>query len=326
MDTKKLLEEVLSWKKDDLDGVCERICIAIKETESHDIMQDLLLENAENKGKMLRSLVLIMAAGDYPAEKREEVLWGAAAGEMIHSASLLLDDIIDNAPLRRGKPSMQAKYGTSAAICSATFLMATAYSCLLNRGFEQDAKDLLKVTQLVCDGELLQDRNLFNTGISEDLYMQSIEGKTAVVFAFSARIGSGIAGYDQETQDLFSEFGKTMGMIFQMRDDVLDWTLSEKELGKPVCEDFLNGIYTLPTIYTFNDEKYGDELLAIAKKKGQITRDELERAKKLVVHSGGIDYAKDSITAQANKAFDLLGRLPDNRYISVLKSLINLLL
>ncbi|MBR3040906.1 MAG: polyprenyl synthetase family protein [Lachnospiraceae bacterium] len=321
MNIDQSIQDVMLWKKEEMEGTRERIRIAIRETKAHNLMKDLLLQNTNNGGKMLRPLLMFMAAEDYKESMKEELLWGAAAGEMVHTASLYLDDIIDDAPLRRGEPSVYAKHGVSAAICAGTFLMSTAYSCLLERGFTNTASDLLHVTQLVCDGELLQDMNRFNTDVSEEIYIQSIQGKTAVVFSFCAEVASRISGHDEKTQKLMKDFGLCVGTIFQLRDDILDWTKTEKELGKPACEDFTNGIYTLPAIFAFRQKEYGEELLALTKK--TLTTEELEKAKDLVIRAGGIEYAKKAIKKEAKKAAELLDQLPSNPYTDVCRMIIN---
>ncbi len=318
----KALKDAYLWKKDDLDGIKARIREAIDNTGAHPKMKALLYENTENPGKMIRPFLSLLSAEDYKAEQREKLLWSAAAGELLHIASLLLDDIIDEAKTRRGRQSVQAQYGVPIALCAGNYLVATAYSCLVDRGFTDTARELMTVTQLVCDGEMLQDENKFNTDITEQTYIKSLNGKTASAFSYCCGTSSRISGHDEATQKTMADIGMTIGLMFQIRDDILDWTKDEKTLGKPVCEDFKSGIYTLPAIYAFKNEKYGDELISLAQKRTDISAPELDRAKNTVISSGGIEYAKNYIEELSQRVYSALDGLPDTKYMSVLRSLV----
>ena len=315
------IQDLIAWKTGDFSGIKARIRQAIAEMQTGEDMKQLLYGCTDAGGKMLRPLLMLMAAENYSAKQRDELLWGAAAGEMLHTASLLLDDILDGAAKRRGKPSVQAQYGKAVALCAGTALMATSCECLRKRGYAELTGDLLRLTQIVCDGEMLQDRNQWNVGFTEEDYMRSIEGKTASVFSFSCEIASRISGHDAKTQQTMREFGLTAGCLFQLRDDILDWTSEESELGKPVVEDFANGIYTLPAIHTFRSQDYAEEFTAIARKRSAVTKEELVRAKELVLLSGGIEHAKQTAAQFSARAKALLGKTTGSIYISALSML-----
>ena len=318
------LQDILTWKKADMDGVRARIRAAVGATAAHEAMRELLLESTENSGKMLRPLMILMAAEDYRPEQRDELLWAAAAGEMLHTASLLLDDIIDGADLRRGKVSVQARHGTAVALCAANYMIATAYACLCDRGYAHVARDLMTVTQLVCDGEMLQDENRWNADISEETYFRAVTGKTAAVFAFACDVASRISGHSAGTQETMRRFGETLGVMFQVRDDILDWTMDERKLGKPAGEDFINGIYTLPAIRAFQSAKSGDLLRELAAKRAALTPSELFRVKELVAASGGLDAAKAAVSRLADQANETLDSLSPNAYTAALRLLVRL--
>lgn len=325
MKTFRTLQEVFSWKKEEIDGIRERIALAIKESEAHENMKSVLLEATGSAGKMIRPLMILMAAGDCPQGSREKILWGAAAGEMLHVASLLLDDIIDGAEMRRGVPSIQAKYGKQTALCAGNYLMVTAYSCLSSRGFGDVAAELMKVTQTVCDGEMIQDWNQWNTDLSEEIYMESIRKKTASVFAYACGIAARISGYDGETQERLAEFGETAGIMFQIRDDLLDWIRDEKALGKPSGEDFRNGIYTLPVIVALKDPGLKEELVSYAEKRRSIGPGELGKAKELIIRAGGMEYTRERIRELSEKASEILGKLRQSVYTEAFRLLLRTL-
>ncbi len=321
----RTIQDILLWKKQELTEIRGRIQQAIFESDAHDTMRSILMDTTDNSGKMLRPMTILLAAGDYAPEKREELYWGAAAGEMLHTASLLLDDIIDEADTRRGKPSVQARFGKSVALCAGDFLMAISYGSLLSRGFYDLAASLIKVTQRVCDGEMLQDENQWNVGTTVDDYLHAIEGKTASVFSFCCREAARITGRDKEIQEIMEEFGLTIGLLFQIRDDVLDWIKDERILGKPAGEDFQHGIYTLPALYAFQVEEVREKLLTLAMKRDGLAAEEIREVRRLVEESGGIAYAGKRIGELSNRALALLDRLPDSRYIKVFRTLVQAL-
>ncbi len=319
----KALKDAYAWKKDDLDGIRARVREAVERTEAHPGMKTILYESTDNAGKMIRPFLALLSAEDYKEELREKLLWTAAAGEILHIASLLLDDIIDNAMTRRGKKSVQAAYGKPAALCAGNVLVATSYACLIDRGFTDMARELMTVTQLVCDGEMLQDENKFNTGITEETYIQSLTGKTASAFAFCCGTSSRISGHDEKTERAMREIGTAVGLMFQIRDDLFDFIKDERTLGKPVLEDFKNGIYTLPTIFAFQNAGAGEELRALAGKRDSITPSELERVKQAVLSSGGAEYAENYIEKLAIKVHSALDGLPDTRYMAAFRTLVD---
>lgn len=313
------LKDAYLWVKDDLDGVKAHIRDAIDRTEAHPGMKALLYENTDNSGKMVRPFLSLLAAEDYKAEQREKLLWSAAAGEILHIASLLLDDIIDEAETRRGRQSVQAMHGKPIALCAGVYLVSTSYFCLIDRGYTDTARDLMTVTQLVCDGEMIQDENKFNANITEQMYIQSVIGKTASAFSFCCGTSSKISGHDEKTQKTMADIGTAVGLMFQIRDDIFDFIKDERTLGKPTCEDFKNGIYTLPAIFAFKNKKYGDELNSLAEKRGGLTAQEHERVKNTVISSGGVEYAKNYIEDLSLKVYSALDSLPDTKYMSAFR-------
>ena len=317
-------QDIVRWKQTDMDAIRARIREAVSAAPAHGAMRELLLECTGNSGKMLRPLMILMAAEDYAPAQREKLLWSAAAGEMLHTASLLLDDILDGADTRRGRPSVQSKYGESIALCAGNHLIATAYACLLDRGFPDVARDLMTVTQLVCDGEMLQDEYRWNPDIPEEVYLKSVTGKTAAVFAFACETASRITGHSEATQAVMRRFGETVGVMFQIRDDILDWTMDERKLGKPAGEDFLNGIYTLPVIRAFQAAETGDLLRFYVGQGRDISPESLEKAKELVASSGGLEAAKAKTRELAAEAAALLDALPAGPYTAALRVLVKL--
>lgn len=316
------LDSIIQDKREELGKVKERMLVSVRESEASAPVKALVTSVLGNTGKMIRPLMTLLAGGDCDPSKKDELLWAAAAGEMLHTASLILDDVIDGAVLRRGKPSLPAERGSGVAVSAGTFLISAACSCLTQRGYTESASRLLRVIRLVSDGEMLQDLHRYDTHVSEELYMRCIEGKTAEPFAWSGSTAAMISGKDVTAQTIMSMYGTAFGTVFQLEDDIRDWTMTAEEAGKPVLADFRNGIYTLPAIHTFHDRTYGGKLRSLAEKKDSIPEEKLYEAKEIVRMAGGIDYARESAETKKKEAVSVLSMLPDGRYITDLRALI----
>ena len=297
---------------------------AVNGIPAHEGMKQLLREFAENPGKMLRTVLMLMAAGDYAPEKRDELHATAAALEMIHGSSLILDDIIDDSPLRRGRPTVQKRYGKPIALCSGDYLLVTAFGWLYDRGFCHTIRDLTEAVQAACDGEMIQHENLRNVHVSEEAYLEAVRGKTAYAFLIACRMACRITGKGERERKALEEFGMLLGTMFQLRDDLMDWTEEETRLGKPVNEDFAEGVYTLPAIFTFSRHGYGDRLRALAEKEALSAEDRLE-ARRTVREAGGIAYADEYLKQLGRRAEGLLDVLPASRYVEEMRTLVSLL-
>ncbi len=278
--------------------------------ETHDEMKKAIKYVLENPGKMVRSRLMLLLSEQCSDSQMDELLCYAAAVEMIHTSSLVLDDMIDNAPLRRGKPTIAAMYGNPIAVCSGDYLLVTAIRFLLDRGYPKLVPEVINIVQNVCSGEMLQHLHSFNVDVSEQDYLAAISGKTAYAFHGPCRLSALITWKDDQAVRLAERFGECIGIIFQLRDDLLDWTMTEEIIGKPVNLDFSEGIYTLPAIYTFRHESYGDKLRALAARRDLTAKDH-DDIRQIVTASGGIDYTKEYIQKLTGEALELLNLLPD---------------
>ena len=318
------LRELYAWNEAELADVRTRIREAAAQANAHGKLGLLIGQAVSAEGKMLRPLLALLAAGDCGESRRDELLCTAAAGEMLHVSSLLLDDIIDGATTRRGLPSVQAEHGVPAALCAGDCLMVAAFAFLSRRGYHQSAAELMDAALTACDGEMLQDEHKFDVSIGEEVYLASIRGKTAAAFAFCCQSASRIAGLPDPVRQALTAYGETVGMMFQIRDDLRDWTLDEQTLGKPADEDFQNGVYTLPVLYAFAAEPWGTALRDFAQKR-ELTRNERKTVRLLVSEAGGIAYARHVLDDLAQTAFGLLATLHDDRRKNALRLLTQVL-
>ena len=303
----------IAWLLPDISEIKRYIGSAVDRIKAHDQMKRIIKDVMGNPGKMIRPVMMLLAAGEYEEGCRDELLSAAAAVEMIHSSSLILDDMIDDSPLRRGKPTVQHVYGRGIALCSGDYLMVAAISDLYDRGYPAAARELMEVIQIACDGEMIQNENVGNIHVSREAYEKAIRGKTAYFFRAICGMACRITGKNESVKKNLEEFGEILGTIFQLKDDLLDWTREEDEIGKPINEDFSEGIYTLPAICTFSKEGYGERLREYVGN-DSLTKKDLHEIRRIVREAGGIKDTEDYLRELCKRAGKLINTLPDDSY------------
>ncbi|MGA2969957.1 MAG: polyprenyl synthetase family protein [Acidimicrobiales bacterium] len=274
-------------------------------------------------GKRLRPLLAIASAtsGERPANQDD--LLGAVAIELMHLASLYHDDVMDEADIRRNVDSVNARYGNLIAIVAGDYLMARSATIAADLG--ADAAGLLARTLAwLTRGQVSEVRTAFSVERTEADYFEAIEGKTASLMASSCRMGALTARLNEKETAALTEFGRCFGMVYQLRDDILDVVATENQLGKPAGQDLAEGIYNLPTLFALRDANLGDELRNLLG--ASLNDDDRERARKLVIATDGITQTITSAQrylAQAHQALESVPSAPLRRGFD---SLIELLL
>lgn len=208
-------------------------------------------------GKRLRP-ALVLAAGQLGKKSTsQKLIFLAVAVEIMHMATLIHDDIVDEANLRRGVVTTQSKYGKDVAVFTGDYLFAQTFLILSGKIDPDLLKRVAKAIKYICEGEIDQYENRYNLDVSFLKYLRRIRRKTAILFQASCFTGSHLAKLPEKLQYAISKYGKYLGMIFQITDDILDVASTEETMGKPVGNDFSQGVYTLPVIYALQDEKIG---------------------------------------------------------------------
>ena len=199
-------------------------------------------------GKRLRP-VLVLLASKMCGFEGDPAIRMSAAYEMIHSATLVHDDVIDKAETRRGQPSINSRWGNHMSVLAGDWLYMQAFSIALAERNFKILDLLIGLTQVMVEGELLQLAYLSKSDLTEDDYFELTYRKTACLFSACLRTGALLADRPEEEENLLASYGINLGLAFQVIDDVLDFTSSEKKLGKPVGNDLREGKVTLPLIY-----------------------------------------------------------------------------
>ena len=279
-------------------------------SSSNLLLNSVIAHIRQKNGKMMRPILVLLAAKLFgtvcPA-----TLHAAVALELLHTASLVHDDVVDESAERRGQLSVNAIFNNKVAVLSGDYLLATA---LVEVGLTRNHAIIDIVSCLgqdLADGELLQLSNVSNLEFSEDIYFDVIRKKTAVLFAACTKAGALSVEADDEKAEFARLFGEYIGLCFQIKDDIFDYFENEK-LGKPTGNDMLEGKLTLPVLYALNST--GDEAarqLAVKVKGGEATTDEIVRLIEFTKQHGGIEYASQRMYAYRDKALALLASVPD---------------
>ncbi len=242
-------------------------------------------------GKRMRPILILLMARNFG--QITDVTQNAAVGlELLHTASLVHDDVVDESEERRGQASVNATYDNKVAVLVGDYILSTALLCVARTHSEQIVTYLAELGRTLSDGEILQLSNIGRKDISEDVYYDVIKQKTAALFEACAGIGALSSGASEEDVMAAKQFGQNLGIIFQIRDDIFDY-YDSKEIGKPTGNDMAEGKLTLPVIHAVNNG--GDEdmkRLALKVKDHSVTAEEIASLVDYTKIMGGIEYAE----------------------------------
>lgn len=270
------------------------------------MLSDALEHIRQRGGKRMRPILTLLMAKNL-GEVNRTTQYAALGLELLHTASLVHDDVVDESGERRGQASVNAMFNNKVAVLVGDFILSSALLYVSRSGNSRIITSLAELGQTLSQGELLQLNNFSDDGISEDVYYQIIRQKTASLFARCAMNGAlSVDATDAEVRDAY-DFGMAIGMIFQIRDDIFDY-FDSKEIGKPTGNDMAEGKLTLPIIYALK-KTANQDMLELAKKvkKGFVKDEEIHRLVKFAIDNGGIDYAvkkMDDFSDQAQRYID----------------------
>lgn len=273
-----------------------------------------LRELIESGGKMLRPAFLILASrfGEFYSDKIYNL---AAVVEMLHMATLIHDDIIDDAPLRRGDETIQSKYGKNYAVFMGDYLFSKCFMLVSDGTSIENLKKISKIIARICIGEIEQFSQKFSRSVSINKYLKRIAAKTAALFSLSFYIGASESGCSEKFCKNIGKAGYNLGMAFQIIDDILDFSSDELVIGKPVGNDLKEGIFTLPLIYAL--QRDSGELEGILKMESYSSSD-IKRIVEIVNNSGGIDMARELAKKYTEKTFKHISVLPESNNKKIL--------
>jgi octaprenyl-diphosphate synthase len=270
-------------------------------THGDGLLEHVLSHIRKRGGKRMRPMLILLSAKNYG--EVSEVTQNAALGlELLHTASLVHDDVVDESSERRGQASVNASYDNKVAVLVGDYILSTALLRVALSNNHQIVQQLAELGRTLAAGEILQLSNISNQEISEDVYYQVIDKKTAVLFEACAGLGAISVGVNNEEVEKAKKFGHNIGMIFQIRDDIFDY-YDSKEIGKPTGNDMTEGKLTLPVIYALNhSDLQSMHQLAKKVKLGTINADEIAVLVEFTKQYGGIEYAERKMEEFAKEA------------------------
>ncbi|GEQ38165.1 MAG: polyprenyl synthetase family protein [Tetragenococcus halophilus] len=273
-------------------------------------MQETLTDFAKSGGKYLRPAYFLLFAdlGDTSKQDQEQLLQIAASIEILHMATLIHDDIIDDSPLRRGNITVQSRYGKDIAVYAGDLLFTQFFDLLTKtmNGSQYLAINAASMKRLLL-GELDQMHARFNKQETVDDYLRSINGKTAELFWLACVQGAHFGKTDEKTETLAGQIGRNIGIAFQVYDDILDYTADQYELQKPILEDLAQGVYTLPLI--FAKKEHPEAFMKYLSKENELSLEEAQKVAELVVTYGGVQKAKEFAQDYTKKALEDIEKL-----------------
>lgn len=270
-------------------------------------------------GKRLRPLIVLLAARAFGYDGEQHVR-AAAIIEFIHTATLLHDDVVDSSSRRRGKESANTVFGNQASVLVGDFLYSRAFQMMVDIGRMRVMQILADATNTIAAGEVLQLMNVHDPDTTEEAYRQVIYRKTARLFEAGAQIAAVLAERSEAEEAAMVEYGRNLGMAFQLVDDALDFDASPDELGKNLGDDLAEGKATLPLIYAMQRGNAAErDLIRNAILEGGL--DDLERIQSIIESTGALQYTAARAQEAADVAIGALSGIPGSDYKQALVSI-----
>ncbi|WNZ93130.1 polyprenyl synthetase family protein [Streptococcus iniae] len=262
-------------------------------------------------GKYLRPAFFLLFSqfGQSKANNQDKLFKIVASLEILHMATLVHDDIIDDSPLRRGQTSIQTLFGKDVAVYTGDFLFTIFFELILEGMAGTDYMTInAKAMKKILIGELDQMKLYFNQEQSIDDYLKAISGKTAELFQLACQEGAFFGGADQNITDKATLIGFNIGMTFQILDDILDYTAEKEQFNKPVLEDLRNGVYSLPLLFAIKENPQAFK--PYLDKKNHMTDQDVKKVSELVLHYQGVEATKEMAKTYTQEALFAIEKLP----------------
>ncbi len=302
----------------DLDQVYEIIIHELQSDQSY--LHKNITYLLKKRGKMIRPSLVVLA-GKICGGFSEDHLYLGAAVEILHLATLIHDDIIDEGDMRRGLKTINQVLGSRLAVLLGDFFYARSLK-ILTRFPAYSIEIVSNIVSSMVNGEFLQYENSFKIDQNIEDYWCLIEYKTSLFFANCCKLGALASNSPIKDREALTEFGRYLGIAFQIRDDLLDFSIDSKKVGKSTYRDVTNGIYTLPVLHALKVSSEQNQLRGILQK-DQLTGEDFRRLVEFLDESGSLEFASQEVARLCNKAREQLSIFPDSNEKSILESLTN---
>lgn len=283
-----------------------------------DLLNRVLLHISKRTGKMMRPTLTMLLAKSL-GEINDLTYSAALSLELLHTASLVHDDVVDESKERRGLPSVHSLFDNKVAVLVGDYLLASSLKCASESTLEI-VNVISRLGKHLSEGELLQLSNISSNSFSEEVYFRVIQNKTADLFAACGQVAALSQNADKEILERYRKFGLLLGLVFQIKDDIFDY-LNNVEIGKPTANDMREGKLTLPALYALNNS--GDEemkKLALRIRSLNATDAEIHQFIAWVIEQGGITYAEKKMEEICKDALSLIQDVKDAEIFHALSS------
>lgn len=287
-----------------------------------DLLGRVLSHIRQRKGKMMRPILVLLVAREMGGIT-EATLHSAVTLELLHTASLVHDDIVDESNERRGQASVNALFNNKIAVLVGDYLLSTSLEQASLTGDVRIVRIISCLGKSLSEGEVFQLSNIQNKEILESAYFDIIRQKTAALFAVSAQLGAVSAGADDEQAENARRFGEIVGTCFQIRDDIFDY-FDSKEIGKPTGNDMLEGKLTLPVIFALYKARE-EKMFTIAQKvkEGTASDEQISELVKFTKEQGGIEYAEGVMEDLREEGLRVLANFKNDEVRNALTEYLN---
>ena len=307
-----------------LDGKLEAVekLINTKLNSEVDLIKKMSDYHLNSGGKRIRALLTMGSAklGGYVNGKRDINL--AACVELIHSATLLHDDVIDESEIRRGNKTANAIWGNQSSILVGDYLLSRCFEMMVEDGDLEVLKLLSSTSSKIAQGEVLQLQHKGEADLLEENYIKIINLKTAALFAAATRVGACISGQDKKKKDALESYGKNLGLAFQIADDALDYFSKEKIFGKQIGKDFFEGKVTLPIIIVFQKSNMVERsFLTKIFKKDKREKEDFDETLQLIKKYKALETTFKRAEYFVNVSYDALGMFENSNEKNILQNL-----
>jgi heptaprenyl diphosphate synthase len=299
--------DIFSAIADDL----RQVEIAIEEAlaTSDALLSEVSTHLLRAGGKRIRP-ALVLLTSKFPGFQLSRVVPVAVAAELIHTATLVHDDVVDKADLRRGMPTVNAKWSNQISVLTGDYLFAKGFSLLAQTGNTRVVQIMAGVVYEMSRGELAQIASYFQVDQTEEQYYERIAQKTGYLLAECCRLGGIVGGAEEAQVQALYNYGMGVGLSFQIADDLLDFHGSAAKVGKPVCGDLKTGILTLPVIHALKHSPDAAELKAVIETR-TITDADIARVKEILEAAGSFAYAREKADDHLARAVAELDHIPE---------------
>lgn len=303
------LEAIQQTIAPELEALNERIVKAL--STSNELMNQVVATYLKTKGKQIRPILVMLSAKMF-GEMNDNVISAAAAVEMLHNASLIHDDVVDDTKERRNNPTINSIWDNHIAVLVGDYFVSAALRQAINTGDKRIISSLSELGCILSLGEIDQIYNAQSHFLSEEAYFNVIRSKTASLFVSCVAMGGYAVNADEKDIEKLKEFTELLGLCFQIRDDIFDY-FEDKKVGKPTGNDLREGKITLPLLHTLLNDTLPlhNEMLELSRKE-QLSADEIAILINYAKENGGIEYAYQTMARLKAKAVEIISQFPAN--------------